>query len=129
MAFIVMVIITMSSGFSRQRYHFRAILELVQVIRPLLHHLAALRQVLGKVVCRADLVAFAVYKLPLDHLMRISPERVAVYSGIFVTDFFQLLTLCLHRLYLVIRCGLVKNAVSLMDGARNRNRTGTLVLS
>jgi hypothetical protein len=41
-----------------QRYHFRPSFQTVQIIRPSLHHLAPLRQVLGKVVSGTDGVAF-----------------------------------------------------------------------
>jgi len=52
-----------------QRNHARAGPELVQVVRPLLHHLASLGQVLGEVVRRRYLVALAMRQLPLDHRM------------------------------------------------------------
>ena len=47
-------------------YHVRPSFQPVQIIRPNLHHLAPLRQVLGKIISRAHGVALRVGKLPLD---------------------------------------------------------------
>ena len=41
-----------------------------QIISPALHHLPPLRQVLGPVVDRPDLVRLGVRQLPLDHVRR-----------------------------------------------------------
>ena len=51
-----------------QRYHFRAGFQRVQIIRPSLHHLAPLRQVLCEIVGRAHGVALGVGELALDGL-------------------------------------------------------------
>jgi len=49
-----------------KRYHVRASSQAVQVVRPGLHHLPALRQVLGEVVGGADVVPLGVRELALD---------------------------------------------------------------
>src|SRR5690606_16963110 len=43
--------------------------QLVEVLRPLLHHLPAQRQMIGRVIACADLVARHVRKLPLDRVL------------------------------------------------------------
>ena len=54
---------------SKKVYHFRPALQPIQIIRPSLHHLAPLRQVLSEVVGRAHGVALGVRELALDSLM------------------------------------------------------------
>jgi hypothetical protein len=63
------------SGSFLDCYHLPAGHNAVQVVRPLLHHLATLGEVFREVVGRAHLVAFAVRQLPFYHRMRV-PELV-----------------------------------------------------
>jgi hypothetical protein len=55
-----------SSHVTVQRCHFRPSFQLVEIVRPLLHHATSLGEVLRVVVGGADLVAFVMGKLAFD---------------------------------------------------------------
>ena len=48
------------------RYHVSTVFKAVQIVRPRLHHLAALGKILGAIVGGARRIAFGVGKLSLD---------------------------------------------------------------